>query len=128
MNADYAGTIAAIGDKSTGKNHITPEFDAKVYKSIINRNGILSGFELEGNTLKAGVCIAFGYRGGIRRNATIENPEQVSIYGMFTVHHNKNVVDDFHILVTEIKKSFRRKEPLDKNIRNKIKSEHLRIY
>lgn len=29
MNADYAGTIAAIGDKSTGKNHITPEFDAK---------------------------------------------------------------------------------------------------
>ena len=103
MNADYAGTIAAIGDKSTGKNHITPEFDAKVYKSIINRNGILSGFELEGNTLKAGVCIAFGYRGGIRRNATIENPEQVSIYGMFTVHHNKNVVDDFHILVTENK-------------------------
>lgn len=103
MNADYAGTIAAIGDKSTGKNHITPEFDAKIYKSIINRNGILSGFELEGNTLKAGVCIAFGYRGGIRRNATIENPEQVSIYGMFTVHHNKNVVDDFHILVTKNK-------------------------
>lgn len=63
------GIITGIGDRKKKINLISPQLDAEVYKSIINRNGIITGLEIIGNTLTRGICIAEGYRGELRKNA-----------------------------------------------------------
>lgn len=63
------GIITGIGDRQKKINLISPQLDAEVYKSIINRNGIITGLEIIGNTLTRGICIAEGYRGELRKNA-----------------------------------------------------------
>lgn len=93
--AIYKGIIAGIGDKLSGANVITPQFDARVNKFIIGQNCIFDGLTLSGNTLSAGSCLAEGYRGELSNPITLDTTAYV--YGVFKVNHDSNILDEFYI-------------------------------
>lgn len=97
MANTYTGIIAGIGDKSIGANVIPPEFDAQIRNFMAGKNTILSGLYYDKSTgyLKQGYCLAQGYVGGIKEDIAIQ--EQNYVYGVFTVNHNKEIIDTFEI-------------------------------
>lgn len=90
------GIITGIGDKSTNTNLITPKIDADVYNFILNKNCIIDGLEVVGNTLTAGVCVLKGYRGILENAETLNN--ETYIYGKFTLNFNNDITDEFEIV------------------------------
>lgn len=97
MPNEVLGIIAGIGDKSSNRNVITPQFDAKIRKFIIGKNAILSGLEIVGDTLTSGMCIAEGYPGELPQSVNIPNGTSY-IYAKYIINHNSDVLDGFEIV------------------------------
>lgn len=92
------GIVTGIGDKSLNKNVIVPEIDADLNDYILNKNCIINGLEVIGNTLTAGMCVLKGYRGILENDETLNG--ETYIYGKFTLYFNDEIPDDFEILKT----------------------------
>lgn len=92
------GIVTGIGDKSLNKNVIVPKIDADLNDYILNKNCIINGLEVIGNTLTAGMCVLKGYRGMLKNAETLNN--KTYIYGKFTLYFNDEITDSFDILKT----------------------------
>lgn len=88
------GIMAGIGDIANDINVITPQFDAIVNNFIIGQEGIIEGFDLNGNILSAGICVAKGYRGQLNNSITTTSKY---IYGVFKVYFDNTKLDEFYI-------------------------------
>lgn len=121
---EYKGILTGIGDTNVIEkeideiinsfilsqsveieNTVYPENDAEFYDTVIGKNTIIKGLELNGNILSAGACLLCGYRGIIEESIEIKNIQQNKyIYGKFTIRLNPKKLDAFEIIATDTKK------------------------
>lgn len=92
------GKVTGIGDFSENKNLITPDIDADLYNYILNKDAIINGLQIVGNTLTAGMCVLKGYRGILENDEPVGTEEL--IYGKFTLYFNNEIPDEFDIIKT----------------------------
>ena len=95
--AEYNGIVAGIGDKENRINLIKPEYDAALNYYILGKSkAVITGLNIEGTTLKKGVCALCGYVGTLETD--IQNITGYSyIYGRFTLNFG-NGLDQFDII------------------------------
>lgn len=96
---EIQGVCAGIGDRENDINVIDPAFDAAVRDFVIGQKGIISGFELRGAILSEGVCVACGFVGYLDRAVIV--PLGHKVYGRFEIHHDRTVIDRFHVVTSE---------------------------
>lgn len=103
--AEYNGIVAGIGDKENGINLIKPEYDAALNYYILGKSkAVITGLNIEGTTLKKGVCALCGYVGTLETD--IQNITGYSyIYGRFTLNFG-NGLDQFDIVALTFNPAF----------------------
>lgn len=98
--AIYEGIISGIGDKESGVNVITPEFDARIRHFIVGKDCIIDGLELEKGILRAGACLARGYVGTLEND--VDFTDATRIYAVFEI--NKSDKPDKFWLTNDLPK------------------------